>query len=244
MNIAHCLSSLATHPTMRCNQTLLPFIPFNDASFLFNCEVYPKPHISSPHLLWLSSLPRDYLKIHPCPFVLPPPFFLYHSYIILKKDAMAPWRKNLCTAKQPAIPTICKLLPTRYHYKLQVTSNSQIHPGFLFTFGKPLEHLTQAISNPKLTKIHCNIMTAGHTFRERHYKGVDACMHCNITGTITWTDAKRHRAALKNIWLAPSFASQGDWTAKSKELMDRMTAFLNKAGEMYWREVTKWDVRI
>ena len=74
---------------------------------------------------------------------------------------MAPQCKNPRTAKQPATPTICGLLLTRYHYRLQVTSNGQIHPVFLFTFGVPLEHSIQAISNPLLIKIHCSIMTAG-----------------------------------------------------------------------------------
>ena len=102
-------------------------------------------------------------------------------------------------AKKPTMLTICGPLLTHYHYKLQVTSNGQIHPGFLFMFGASPKHLTQVISNPELTKVHCKIMFAGHTYRKKDYKRVSACMRCNIIGTITWIDAKRHKAAPKNI---------------------------------------------
>ena len=152
---------------------------------------------------------------------------------------MAPERKNPQMANKPTIPTIYGFLPLHYHYKLQVTSNGQIHPGFLF--GAPPEHLTRVSSNPKLTKMHCRIMSAGHMYCRSDYKRVSACIHCNITGTITWINKKGHRAALKNIWLAPGFTSQEDQLAKAKKYINRMIAFFDKVGEMYRKEITEWE---
>ena len=127
--------------------------------------------------------------------------------------------------------TICRLLLISYHYKLQVTSNGQIHRGFPFTFGAPPKHLTRVIFNPKLTKVHCKIMSAGHKYQGNDYKGVRACLHCNINKTTTWTNAKEHKATFENIWLTPSFASQEKQAAKSKERTGTMIAFLDKAGK-------------
>ena len=53
-------------------------------------------------------------------------------------------------------------------------------------------------------------MAVSHTYCKENYKEVSNCMRCNITGITTWTDAKGHKAALKNIWLAPGFMSQKD----------------------------------
>ena len=80
--------------------------------------------------------------------------------------------------------TICGFLPVRYHYKLQLTSNNQIHPEFRFMFGALPEHPIQVISNPELTKVHCRIISAGHTYQGSNYKNVKACLRCNINETI------------------------------------------------------------
>ena len=115
---------------------------------------------------------------------------------------------NMHAGQVIATSTIYRLLPTRYHYKLHVTSNDQIYPGLLFMFGTLPKHPTWVISNPKLTKVHCRIMFARHMYQESNFKGVGACFHCNINKTITWTHAKEHKTTLENIWLAPGFASK------------------------------------
>ena len=153
---------------------------------------------------------------------------------------MAPQCKDPQTANRATNPTIYGLLPTCYHYKLRVTSNGRIFLGFLFTFGAPPKHPTRVLSNLELTKVICEILSARHIYRKNNYKGVGACLRCNITGTTTRIDAKRHRDAPKNIWHAPGFTSQEDQLAKSKERTNRMIAFLDKAGKMYWKKVTKW----
>ena len=66
-------------------------------------------------------------------------------------------------------------------------------------------------------------------------------MRYNITGLTMWTNAKGHRDAFENSWLAPKFISQENQAAQAKEQTDQMIAFLEDAGKMYWTKVTKWE---
>ena len=61
-------------------------------------------------------------------------------------------------------------------------------------------------------------------------------MHCNMTGNITYIDAKGHRMCFSNIWLSPEFAAHKDQSIQASKQTNLMVNFLNEAGKKYWKE--------
>ena len=122
-----------------------------------------------------------------------------------------------------------------------MTDNGRTYPSFAFTFGPPPKRPTSVVSNSNLTIIPGKIMANGHAFCRMSYKGVGAAMCCNMTGNITFINAKGYKMCFSNIWLSPECAAHKKQSAQASKWTKLMTNFLNKAGKKYWEKTTEWE---